>query len=289
MGCHFDLECCQKKGSKEIKSLIIATCVAFFFMAIEFFGGMLANSLALISDALHMFTDVGAFLLSLIALAIAKRPRGASMTYGYKRAEILGALGNSVTLILLSGVIIYEAIHRFYHPRVVNGMLVMIIAVIGLCSNIYMIFILKSHAGHSLNTKAVLLHVIGDLLGSIGVIISGLIIWLTGWNIVDPIISSVFSLIILLSAVSIIKRSIYILMEGAPKDIDQDALIKDLLEIPGITEVVDLHLWSITTGTPALSVTILSTQDLSATRKTAQELLFSKYKIHHSTIEVDPA
>jgi len=285
MSCHFDLKCFQKKDDNQTRKLKIATAIALFFMCLELVGGIVANSLALISDALHMFTDVGAFILSLIVLKIAKRPSSKQMTYGYRRAEILGALASSLTLWALCFVLIYEAINRLIIPHEVQGGIVFIIAFLGLLSNLAMMKILHG-SGHEeqLNIKAAYLHVFGDLLGSIGVIISGILIYFTGWNIIDPLISFLFALTILFTSGKVLQKTLRILMEASPKGIDYDAIHRDLLSLPTVKDVHDLHIWSISTKQVALSAHLVAEKNVL---KEAQNLIYDKYKIHHITLQVD--
>ncbi|HSW86998.1 MAG TPA: cation diffusion facilitator family transporter [Rhabdochlamydiaceae bacterium] len=274
---------------EQSKALKIALWIAFIFMFVEVAGGWISNSLALISDALHLFTDVGAILLSLIALRIAKRPRTPSMSYGYQRAEILGALASALSLWALSFVLIYESILRIINPPPVQGNIVFIIALIGLVANIMMVRVLHPTKGHSLNVKAAYLHVIGDLLGSIGVIISGVIIWIFGWVLVDPIITILFLLGILYSSGKIIKETVIILMEAAPLDSDPRAIQRDLQKIPGVTEVHDLHVWTVSPNDNSLSVHLVAKNTQQALND-AHRIIESKHRIHHMTIQVeDPA
>jgi cobalt-zinc-cadmium efflux system protein len=268
------------------KALKIALWIAFAFMLVEVAGGWIANSLALISDALHLFTDVGAILLSLVALRIAKRPRTPSMSYGYQRAEILGALASALSLWALSLVLIYESILRMIHPPVVQGPIVFFIALIGLVANFMMLRVLHPTQSHSLNVKAAYLHVIGDLLGSIGVIISGILIWLFGWYLADPLITILFILGILYSSGKIIKETVIILMESAPEDTDPLAIQRDLKKIPGVKEVHDLHVWIVSPLVNALSVHLVA-QDTQKALNDAHDLIEKNYNIHHMTIQVE--
>lgn len=268
------------------RSLKICLVIAGIFMIVEIIGGWIANSLALISDALHLFMDVGAILLSLVALHIAKRPRTPSMTYGYERAEILGALASSLSLWALSLVLIYESILRILHPPEVQGITVFIIAIIGLLANIAMLKVLHPTHQHGLNIKAAYLHVVGDLLGSIGVIISGILIWLFGLYLADPIITILFTLGILYSSGKIIKETIIILMESAPEDVDPLAIQKDLEKIPGVKEVHDLHVWSVSASTNALSVHIVASDTHKALEE-AHQVIEKNHNIHHMTIQVE--
>lgn len=271
------------------KALNIALVIAFVFMVIEVIGGIFANSLALISDALHMFTDVGALGLSLIVLKITHLPRTPKMSYGYHRAEILGALASALSLWALCGVLIYEAITRLISPPEVKGPVVFVIASIGLIANLAMMRTLHSSQGENLNIRAAYLHVIGDLLGSIGVILSGLIIWLTGWNPADPIISIIFSLAIVYGSGKIIKQTISILMESTPEGYDALAIEQDLASIPEVKEVHDLHIWAVSAKNIALSAHLVATDTAAALRE-AHRVIEKNHGISHMTIQVeDPA
>ncbi len=271
------------------KALNTALIVAFIFMLVELIGGIIANSLALISDALHMFTDAGALLLSLIILKITQRPRTPQMSYGYHRAEILGALASALSLWALCGVLIYESITRLIAPEPVKGPIVFVIATIGLAANLYMIRVLHPTQGHSLNVRAAYLHVLGDLLGSVGVIIGGALLWLTHFYPIDPIISILFALGIVYGSGKIIKQSITILMESTPGHIDATALQRDLASLPGVKEVHDLHIWSVSPKRVALSAHLIS-DNPSQSLNDAHALIEKKYQISHMTIQVeDPA
>jgi cobalt-zinc-cadmium efflux system protein len=274
---------------KQSKALTVSLWIAAVFMVVEVVGGFLANSLALISDALHLFADVGALFLGLIALRIAKWPSTRHMSYGYARAEILGALASALSLWVLSGVLIYEAVERLFHPVVVQGPIVFVIATIGLLANLAMMRQLHPMQGDNLNLKAAYLHVLGDMLGSIGVILSGVILWLTQFNAIDPIFTILFSCTILYSSGKIIKQTVCILMERAPKEYDIIAIQNDLLSISGVKEVHDLHVWSISSNQVALSAHLIADNEPRAL-SAAHRLLEEKHKIHHMTIQIeDPA
>jgi len=274
------------EGHSHHQALHRALWVAVFFMIIEIIGGFVANSLALISDALHLFTDVGALLLGIVVSHIARRPSTPSMSYGYQRAEILGAVVSSVSLWALSGVLIYESIQRFFMPMQVEGPIVFVIASIGLCANLWMMKILHPSQGHSLNIRAAYLHVIGDLLGSIGVILSGVILWTTHWNLIDPIITILFTLTILRSSGKVILETLSILMESTPTHIDPAAVQKILEEIPGVQEVHDLHIWSASLHKVALSVHLVADPKTDVLG-TTHRLLEAKFGIKHMTIQVE--
>jgi cobalt-zinc-cadmium efflux system protein len=264
-----------------------ALTIAFFFMAIELIGGWVAHSLALISDALHLFTDVGALFLGLIVVMITRKPRTPRMSYGYHRAEIIGALASALTLWILCGFLIYEAIERLVTPQNVDGPVVFVIAAIGIVANIWMMRVLHHTHHHNLNTRAAYLHVIGDLVGSIGVLLGGAILWLTGWDPIDPIITLLFTAGILFGSFKIIRHSTQILMESAPDSVDPTAIERDLLALPGVKEVHDLHIWSVSTKRLALSAHIISTAPAQETLKSAHQIIEKKHQIHHMTFQVE--
>lgn len=274
---------------EQTKALRIAMWIAVVFMIVEVVGGLIAHSLALLSDALHMFMDVGAIFLSLITMKIARRPSTPIMSYGYQRAEILGALASALSLWVLCLILIYEAIKRLIYPPEVEGGIVFIIAVVGLIGNLVMMRVLHGSHSHSLNVKAAYLHVISDLLGSVAVIISGLIVWLTHWNYADPLISVLFACSILFSSGKIIRETLTILMESAPPGFDPQKIQKDLERIEGVQEVHDLHIWTVSTHHHALSVHIIAT-DTQKVLNAVHDLLEKNYKIKHMTVQVeDPA
>jgi len=268
------------------KALYGTLAIALVFMAIEVIGGVLANSLALFSDALHLLMDAGALMLSLLVLKIAHLPRTVKMSYGYHRAEILGALANALSLWILCALLIYEAITRLTHPPSVKGPIVFVVAAIGLIANIIMIRRLHPTQSHSLNIRAVYLHILGDLLGSIAVLVGGGILWWTHWNPIDPIISLLFALGIVYGSWRVIAQSIKILMESTPEGIDALAIERDLNAIKGVTEVHDLHIWTVSSQHIALSVHLVTTTP-QATLNEAHCILEKKHAIRHMTIQVE--
>src|SRR5579862_620351 len=268
------------------KVLYGTLAIALAFMAIEVIGGVIANSLALFSDALHLLMDAGALMLSLLVLKIAHLPRTVKMSYGYQRAEILGALANALSLWILCAILIYEAITRLMHPQAVRGPNVFVVAAIGLIANIIMVRRLHPTQSHSLNIRAVYLHILGDLLGSIAVLLGGAILWLTNWNLIDPIISLLFALGIVYGSWRVIAQSIKILMESTPDGVDAIAIERDLREVKGVTEVHDLHVWTVSSHHIALSVHLVTTQP-QASLNEAHQILEKKHDIRHMTIQVE--
>ncbi len=269
-----------------MRSLKFAAWIALVFMLIEIVGGIVAHSLALISDALHMFSDVGALTLGWLMAWIALRPANSRFSYGFHRAEILGALASALALWALCIVLVYQAILRLIQPEEVQGGVVFIIAAFGLGANLLMMRLLHDSRNHSLNMKAAYLHVIGDLLGSVGVLLAGALIWLTGWNPIDPIITILFAFGILFGSGKVIRDSVKILMESTPSDTDLDAVKKSLESLPHVTEVHDLHIWSVSSHKKALSVHLVA-GNTQETLKQAHQLIEKIYHIQHMTIQIE--
>lgn len=254
-------------------------------MFLELLGGFFAHSLALISDALHMFSDVGSLLLGLIVIRISKRPPSVRKSFGYERAEVLGATISGIVLWVLMFFLLYEAVLRFINPRDVKGGVVFVIATIGLIANLWMWRLLHpSKHGSSLNIKAAYLHVLGDLLGSIGVIISGLVIWIWQWHMIDPIITFFIAALVLRSSGSMLKETINLLMEGVPKHIDLEEVKKTLLNMEDIQEVHDLHIWALSSRKVCLSAHIVSDKDIL---DQIHKVLKKKYNIPHMTLQME--
>jgi cobalt-zinc-cadmium efflux system protein len=271
------------------KALLISFLFIFTFMIVEVIGGIVTNSLALLSDAGHMLSDAAALGLSLAAFYIGEKASDKGKTYGYKRFEILAAFINGITLILVSLYIFWEAYHRFIDTPVVSpGM--MVIAIIGLVVNIIVAWILmRGDTEHNLNVRSAFLHVLGDMLGSVGAIAAGLLIYFFNWNLADPIASVMVAILIVISGWRVTKDSIHILMEGSPKGIDMEDVKNSLAAAPGVIEVHDLHVWCITSGFTALSCHVVVgnevNRDTILLRLSAY--LEEEFGIHHSTIQVE--
>lgn len=223
------------------------------FMLAEVAGGVLASSLALLADAGHMFTDVAAIGLSLFAMRMARRPPSLEKTYGYVRTEILAALVNGAALLVIAALICWEAWKRLRQPVEVDGPLLMAVAAAGLAVNVAGALLLHGHAKESLNVRGAYLHVLGDLLGSVGVLLAGGVILLTGWNPADAIVSVLIALLILVSAWRLVREATDVLMEAAPAHIDVSDVIAALEAVPELHDVHDLHVWTLTSGFVALS------------------------------------
>ena len=241
-----------ERGAQSKRLWVVLVITAVFMLA-EVVGGILANSLALLADAGHMFADVGALALSLVAMRLAQRPPSAERTFGYVRMEILAALINGATLLGISVWIAWEAWGRLQAPQEVDGPLMMGVAGVGLVVNLIGAGLLHSHAGGNLNIRGAYLHVLGDLLGSIGAIGAGAIILLTGWNAVDPLVSVLIAGLILLGAWRLVREATEVLLEMVPRHVDMTAVLDDLRSIPDLDDVHDLHVWTLTSGLVALS------------------------------------
>ncbi|WP_339198878.1 cation diffusion facilitator family transporter [Aeribacillus sp. FSL k6-2211] len=273
------------------KGLIIALLITVGILLLEFFGGLMTNSLALLSDSGHMLSDASSLALSLIAIWFAAKPASPNKTYGFYRFEILAALFNGVTLFVIAGFIIWEAVQRFFNPPTVASGSMMLIASIGLFANLLSAWVLmrKGDVKHNVNVRSAYLHVIGDALGSVGAIAAGFIMWLFGWYIADPIISILVALLILKGAWGVLKHSIHILMEGTPVTIDQNEVKKALKSIEGVKDVHDLHIWTITSGLDSLSCHILieDHHDSQKVLQAAIHMIEEKFKILHTTIQIE--
>ncbi|HHY74862.1 MAG TPA: cation transporter [Bacillus bacterium] len=278
-----------REGNK--KGLTIALTITAGIMLLEFFGGLFTNSLALLSDSGHMLSDASSLALSLVAMWFAARPASPNKTYGFYRFEILAALFNGITLFLIAGFIIYEAYGRFLEPPTVASGTMILIAVIGLGANLLSAWAMlrQGDVKGNVNLRSAYLHVLGDALGSVGAILAGLIMYFFGWYTADPIISVVVALLILRSAWSVIKHTVHILMEGTPITVDQKEVDEALRQIPGVINVHDLHIWTITSGLDSLSCHLLikDDKDCQEILQQAIQIIESKFKILHTTIQVE--
>jgi cobalt-zinc-cadmium efflux system protein len=264
------------------------------YLIIEATGGILTGSMALLSDAGHMFTDAGAIGLALFAGMLAQKPKDPRRTYGYLRAEILGALINGILLILLCGYILMEAYQRLSHPRHLSGGPILFIAAIGLVVNLISAFFLHRDRSANLNLEGAYLHMIYDALGSIGAMAAGIIILLTGWTPVDTIASILIAVLILKGAWRLLMKAIDILMEGTPPEIDYHELQETLKAREHIVDMHDLHIWTISSGVLALSAHIeLSDECIQSGHwphclKDTQDFLREQWGIEHTTLQTEP-
>ncbi len=277
--------------SSNQRNLLIVLSITAVVMLAEIIGGLLANSLALLSDAGHMLTDVLALGLSIVAMRFAQKSPTASKTFGFYRLEILAAFFNGMLLLFVSFYIFYKAYHRLLYPEEIKGLFMIVVAVIGLLANGVGIVLLRKSALKNLNVKSAFFHIIGDTISSGGVIVGGLLILYTGWYLVDPIIGIFIGILILRGAYGLVKESIDIFLEATPKDINIDEMLEGLNKIEGVKEIHHLHLWAITSGLNAMSAHVLI-DDLLTSRsaqilKEIETLLKGKYNIEHSTIQFE--
>ncbi len=273
------------------RALWIAIGITAAIMVVEFAGGILSNSLALMSDAGHMLTDIMSLVLSLIALQLTTRGPSSTKTYGLYRMEILAALVNGTTLILISLYIFYEAYKRFTAAEVIDVRTMLIVASIGLVANLFAALAMMRGSRENLNIRGAYLHILGDALSSVGVIIGGTIIYFTRWSVVDPIISVAISVVILRGAFVLVKDALNVLLEAVPRDIDLESVQKALKAIPGVKDLHHLHLWTITSGAHALSAHVLIDDILmSRTGQILEDinhLLLERYRIGHTTVQFE--
>ncbi|QKG85522.1 cation transporter [Kroppenstedtia pulmonis] len=278
-----------REGNK--KGLVIALVITAGIMLLEFFGGLLTNSLALLSDSGHMLSDASSLALSLVAIWFAARPPSPKKTYGFYRFEILAAFFNGVTLFFIAGFIVYEAYGRFFDPPAVSSGSMMLIALIGLAANLLSAWALirKGDIKDNVNLRSAYLHVIGDALGSVGAIIAGIVMYFFDWYAADPVISVVVALLILKSAWGVLKHTVHILMEGTPLMIDPQEVQKALEDIDGVINVHDLHIWTITSGLDSLSCHLLieDHKDEQWVLQKAIDKIEASFKILHTTIQVE--
>lgn len=278
-----------RSGNK--KGLGIALTITLGIMILEFAGGLITNSLALLSDSGHMLSDASALLLSLAAMWFATRPPSPKKTYGFYRFEILAALLNGVALFVITGIIVWEAIQRFSEPPAVAGGSMMLIAFIGLFANLMSAWFLMrtGDVKNNVNLRSAYLHVLGDALGSIGAIAAGIVMIAFEWYIADPIISVFVSLLILRSAWRIIQSTVHILMEGAPAGVDTEEVSKALLSLEGVVGIHDLHIWTITSSMDSLSCHLVIEDDKDGYRVLQQaiNLLGKQFHMDHATIQIE--
>ncbi len=280
----------QDRARDASGSLRAALIITASVLVVELIGGILSNSLALLADAGHMFTDVGALSLSFFAIWFATRPATPRKTYGFYRVEILAALLNGVFLVLISMFIFYEAYQRLMTPPEVRGNLMLIVASGGLVANLASAYILYKNQSQSLNVRGAFIHVLSDALGSIGAIIASLAIIFFGWNWADAVISAIVAILILSSSWFLIRDAIDVLLEGAPAHINLTTLKDQLVGADGVLSVHDLHVWTLTSGVVAMSCHVAVGEiepPQSAVLGRVREIVHDRFKIDHTTIQVE--
>lgn len=279
-------------GSHDIqRNLMWSLCITIGIFFLEVIGGIASNSLSLKADAGHLFGDVLALGLSLGATIFSRRPATPKRTYGYHRTEVLAAIFNGGTLFILAGYIFFRAYGRLMTPEPVKSGMMLTIAVIGLVANLVVLLKLRGAAGQNLNVRAAFLHVMGDMLGSVGVVAGGIFMLFTGNYLADPIISFFVGTIILFGAIGVLVDGANILLEGVPRSINYERLKNDIEKVEGIVSVHDLHIWSISSANLALSAHVtIANQSTHSSQQILQatcDLLRDDYKIFHTTIQIE--
>ena len=273
--------------------MLLSIALTGFICAVEVAGGIWTGSLALLSDAAHVFLDVLALGMSYVALRLAALPPNARHSYGYRRAEVLVALANAVTLLVVAVGIGREAWERWWTPVAVHSGEMLAIAVLGLGANLAVALALRGHVHHNLNVKSAFLHVVGDALASVGVIVGALVMLTTGWYGADPLVSALIGLLIAYGGWGVLRESLHILMEGAPEGLTVPALARALADVEGVQGVHDLHVWSTGAGQPTLSAHVrVAETDLPrspALLGRLRRLLHEEYGIEHSTLQIECA
>ena len=274
------------------RSLLIALALISTYMVAEIIGGILSGSLALIADAGHMATDAAAILMALVAMRIADKAASAERTFGYQRTEVLAALVNTVALWLIAGWIVFEAYHRIFQEEVhIDGLPVLLVGLGGLAVNIIAAWILHASSEHSMNVEGAFQHVLADLLGSVGVILSAGLVLAFGWVIADPILSFVIAALIVYSSRHLMWSVLNVLLEGVPAHIDVYKLCNDIEEVEGVTLIHDVHVWTITSGSEAFSAHILMDPsyegDMERVRARMMHIVHDEFGISHATIQLE--
>ncbi|MWA14978.1 cation diffusion facilitator family transporter [Streptomyces sp. BA2] len=274
--------------------LRVALSITITVMVVEIVGGIMADSLALIADATHMATDALGLGMALLAIQFANRPATQNRTFGYARAEILAALANCLLLLGVGGYVLYEAIQRFITPADTEGGLTIVFGVIGLVANMISLSLLMRGQKDSLNVRGAFLEVLADALGSVAVLVAAVLILTTGWQAADPIASLVIGLMIVPRTVKLLRETLNVLLESAPKGVDMAEVRSHILDLPGVEDVHDLHAWTITSGMPVLSAhVVVSTETLNAIghEKMLHELqgcLGDHFDVEHCTFQLEP-
>jgi cobalt-zinc-cadmium efflux system protein len=271
------------------RRLGVALALILALMGGEVAAGIVAHSLALLADAGHMLTDAAALAAALVAAALAARPARGAWTFGFRRAEILAAQGNGITLLLVALWIVYSATRRLISPPGVHGGIVLAVALAGVAVNLVATFVLSGADRTSLNMRGAFLHVATDLVAFVGTAIAGALVLATGWNRFDPIASLLVAALMVRASWSLLRDSGRIFLEAAPTDIDPDAVAVTLAADPDVVEVHDLHVWTVTSGFPALAAHILVSPDTDChgARRRLEHLLEERFGLRHTTLQVD--
>ncbi len=269
--------------------MLIALAINVAMLAAAAIGGLVTGSLALLADAGHVLSDIGAIGLALLAALLAARSGGPRRTFGYQRTEVFAALVNGLTLVAVAVLIVVAAVDRLGDPPGVEGAGVVVLGVFGLLGNIAATLVLARGRRDDLNLEAVLRHSAADALGSIGVVVAGVVILATGWRPIDPLVSIAIALLILVSSVRLVREPLDVLMEAAPPGVDVEAIARSVGAVPGVREVHELHVWSVTAGFEALAahVVVASGADRDRARREVEFVLGERYGIQHTTLQME--
>ncbi len=276
-----------REGQK--RRVLRALVVTASFFGVEVVGGFLSGSLALLADATHMFADVGALLLAYAAMSLAERAPSTRYSFGFYRAEILAAFINGEILLVASGVVLYEAYQRFHAPREIATGIMLAVALGGLLANLTAMRLLRGGQHGSVNVRAAYVEVVADALASFGVVVTSVVVAVTSWYWLDPLVSGAIGLLVLSRTVPLLRESTHILLEGSPLDMDVEALTRQIEAIPGVTEVHDLHVWTLTSGlhTATLHVRVEDHGRGTTALAAVQRVLRDRAGVEHATIQVE--
>ncbi len=272
------------------RNLTSALVLIVGYMIVEIIGGIISGSLALIADAGHMLADAASIGLALVALHWSVRPASARRTFGYRRLEILAALVNGVTLWLIAAWVVYEAYHRFTVMPDIKGEIMLSVGTVGLLVNLVAAWILRRSAGHSVNVEGAYQHVVADLLGSVGVVVSGILVWGFNWTIADPILSVIIGILILVSSWRLLAKVIHVLLQGVPPHVDIGRLCRQMEEVAGVNSVHDLHVWSLASDYDVLTAHVVvdpGIEDGSFIRNRLREIASQDFGIRHVTLQLE--
>ena len=271
--------------------LALSLILTLVFVFVEAIAGIIGNSLALLTDAAHNLTDVIALGLSWYAIRLTSQPANSRKTYGYHRAGILVALINSTTLVVISLGIFYEAYHRFLNPPKVESGILIVVGLIAVVINVVTALLVKKGSEHDLNIRSAFLHLMGDVLSTIGAVIAGVIIYFTNANWLDPFVSVLIGFLILYNAWGILRDAVNILLEATPRDVDTSELVQDVMQVDGVLGVHDLHVWSLTQNLRTMSAHVL-TDDVSISdgadiQRKINDVVYHRYNISHATLQLE--
>jgi cobalt-zinc-cadmium efflux system protein len=271
--------------------MLLAAAINAALFAASVLGGLLTGSLALLADAGHVLSDLGAIGLALLAVALASRSGGPRRTFGYQRTEVIAALANGLTLVAVAALIVVAAVHRLGNPPDVKGAGVIVLGLVALAGNLAATWVLARGGRDDLNLEAVLRHSFADALGSLGVVVAGVVIAITGWNTIDPLVGIAIAGLILLSSVRLVREPLDVLMEAAPPGVDVDAIARSVCAVSGVSAVHELHVWSVTAGFEVLAahVVVARGEDRDRARREIELVIRDDYDIDHTTLQMEEA